>query len=454
MMITYVSSLTQQTTPLVHHHTFINRKKCGSCNGGNKYKQHLFNQYHRRSSSKLSVSAVAHLAPLINIFPESSGVSNTRTSGINLPYQSTIKVLRTYHEQHGNLVIPRGYKVPCTEEFPPEWHNLYLSSTVYNMNWWASNVAQRPERVYELNQLQFVWERLQPEYNLVLEALIVYKSIYGHVQVPASFVVPSENAEQEGWPKATWGIPLGNCVHRIRSRGDFLRHDDTAWSRRRQLDNLGFVWDVSEQAFRKFLFAVKLYGRHEQESHAQPGVYRPLKIRSTFVVPSGLTLKGSNKTNPWPKELWGYPLGVKCSAVRSKGLYIKNNLERQKALVEVGLLPNGNSTLVWLEVVHAAAIYSKLHDKTLDVPVNFVVPAPPISSSEKDACTYQDGDEWPWPKTLWGLKLGQRLKDVRLKGAYLNNVQNADARRAQLDALGFVWYPKRGRRKRSLGATT
>ena len=54
-------------------------------------------------------------------------------------------------------------------------------------------------------------------------------------------------------------------------------------------------------------------------------------------------------------------------------------------------------------------------------------------------------------ETLWGFPLGQRLKDVRLKGAYLTNTKTSRSRRAQLDALGFVWEPKRGRKKRSLG---
>lgn len=319
------------------------------------------------------------------------------------------------------------------------------------MKWWAYNVSKNPERVCELNQLGFVWERLQPEYNLVLEALITFKVIHGHVQVPASFVVPCEDGAQDGWPKATWGIPLGNCVHRIRSRGDFLRDDETAWSRRRQLDNLGFVWDVSEHAFRKFVLALKNFRRLQEKGF---GGNHHLKIKSTFVVPSGAVLEDAKK-NPWPKELWGYPLGVKCSAVRQKGLYIKNDMERQKAVGELGLLPTGNSSLVWLEVVHASAIYSKLHGRVLDVPVNFVVPSPHRATlSDEDRINpYQDGDDWPWPKTLWGLPLGQRLKDVRLKGAYLNNAKTADSRRAQLDALGFVWQPKRGRRKRSLGAT-
>lgn len=49
---------------------------------------------------------------------------------------------------------------------------------------------------------------------------------------------------------------------------------------------------------------------------------------------------------------------------------------------------------------------------------------------------------------LWGFPLGQRLKDIRLKGYYMRGKASA-ARRSQLDALGFVWEPSRGRPKKS-----
>ena len=47
---------------------------------------------------------------------------------------------------------------------------------------------------------------------------------------------------------------------------------------------------------------------------------------------------------------------------------------------------------------------------------------------------------------LWGFPLGQRLKDLRLKGHYISG-KEGESRRKQLDALGFVWKPKRGRKK-------
>ena len=49
-----------------------------------------------------------------------------------------------------------------------------------------------------------------------------------------------------------------------------------------------------------------------------------------------------------------------------------------------------------MDVVHAAAIYSKIHGRFLDVPANFVVPSAPDGN-------YLDTDDvWPWPDHLSG----------------------------------------------------
>jgi hypothetical protein len=265
------------------------------------------------------------------------------------------------------------------------------------------------------------------------------------------------------WSKATWQLPLGNCVHRIRTRGDFLRNEDTAWSRRNQLDGLDFVWDVHETAFEKFFMALRIYAklnelsrkRHINTTNGGIGNKRALRIPNMFVVPSGNILNDGRR-NPWPESLWDYPLGSKCVAIRQKELYIKDHPDRRKALQKLGFQLSGNATLGWLNIMHAAAIYSKMHGRVLDVPINFVVPSPPRSMDEAGSIGGESlpddiEDAWPWPEQLWGFALGQRLKDIRLKGAHLKNAKSANARRAQLDALGFVWEPKRGRRKRCLG---
>lgn len=356
----------------------------------------------------------------------------------NHSYEEAFSVLRAYHDKHGNLVIPRRYIVPHTDDFPEQWRGADLGKSIYTMQWWTSHVKSRPERVSQLNKLGFVWERLQTEWNCVLEALIVYYTENGNIRVPSSYVVPFDD---DTWPKATWGIALGNCVYRIRTRHDFLRDEETSYSRREQLDGLGFVWDVGEVAFQKFFSALRYFNTLERRTNSSKSQSRQtMRVPSTFVVPSGID-------NGWPIDLWGYPLGQKCAAVRQKKIYLKNNPQRIKALENIGFNWCGNATLGWLEVVHAAAIYSKLHGRTLDVPAKFVVPSPP--ETNRDSLLLNIEGIWPWPEKLWGFPLGQRLKDIRLKNAYMTG-DSASLRRTQLDALGFNWKPKRGRRRRQI----
>jgi hypothetical protein len=285
------------------------------------------------------------------------------------------------------------------------WHGVDLAGTVYDMKWWQNHVKQRPDRVNELNTLGFVWERLQPEWNLILEALAVYRGLHGNLLVPSDFAVPHND---DRWPKACWGIKLGSAVYKIRGRGDHLRDVHTSWSRREQLDSMGFVWDVQQMRFAKFCTALKLYGQIEQKIDPQrqlplssSGVTKsvPLNIPSKFVVP---------RSSQWPNKLWGYRLGERCTQVRQKQLYVKGHPDRLKILADLGLyISGGNDDLRWLEVVHAAAVYSQMNGNTLDVPTNFAVPAPPrrITGRKSDdpfsdideSCIVGSDDAWPWP---------------------------------------------------------
>ena len=130
---------------------------------------------------------------------------------MDLPYESTIAALRQYHSIHGDLVMPRRYRVPADSGYPIEWVGVDLAASVYTMNWWKNHISSKEKsgRVSKLNKLGFVWERLQPEWNIVLEALVTYHSLHGDVLVTNKFIVPHGYRQ---WPKATWGIPLGNCV--------------------------------------------------------------------------------------------------------------------------------------------------------------------------------------------------------------------------------------------------
>mmetsp|Transcript_26212 Transcript_26212/g.61598 ORF Transcript_26212/g.61598 Transcript_26212/m.61598 type:complete len:573 (-) Transcript_26212:894-2612(-) len=360
-------------------------------------------------------------------------------SGIEIPFELTLRALRAFRDEHSHLAMPRRYLVPESASYPPEWRGLDLAGTVYTMRWWQGHVRDRPDRVGELNRIGFVWQRLQPEWNLVLESLIVYRSLHGNVLVPSTFAVPYGD---DRWPESCWGIALGSSVYKIRNRGDHLGgRNPSAWSRRSQLDALGFVWDADEARFSRFRAALEWFGRLEQRRDRNHHSGGALMVPSRFVVPQ-------SDADAWPEDLRGYRLGERCAQVRQKELYVKNRPDRIRILADLGFHVSGgsNGNLRWLEVVHAAAVYSQMHGNRLDVPTGFVVPAPPRASSSdgRKSRVVGSDDAWPWPEYLWGFPLGRRLRDVRVKGYYLKG-KSGGARRRQLDALGFNWEPKRGR---------
>ncbi len=328
--------------------------------------------------------------------------STIRSNGIDIPFEFTLKALHAFHDEHSHLVIPRRYHVPESISYPSIWHGVDLAGTVYNMKWWQRHVQNQPDRVSELNRIGFVWERLQPEWNLILESLIVYKGLNGDLLVPSTFIIPYDD---DRWPKSCWGISLGSSVYKIRNRGDHLGgRNPNSWSRRQQLDAIGFVWDVDEFRFSKFVSVLKIFGKIEQSEHqpeSSPSHSGALKVPSQFVVP---------RSSRWPNKYWGYRLGERCTQVRQKELYIKGQPHRIKVLADLGFYLSGgsNSNLRWLEVVHAAAVYSQMNNNKLDVPTNFVVPAPPrrVGTCSVDSqgdgkadepCVVGSDDAWPWP---------------------------------------------------------
>ena len=320
----------------------------------------------------------------------SVGTKNFRLaqSGIDIPYELTIQVLRIYSKSDSGLALARKTIVPSEDIYPSELHGVDIAGTVYDMKWWQKHVKQQPDRVAELNKLGFIWERLQPEWNLVLEGLVTYGIINGHLLVPAKFIIPHNDSR---WPKALWGMALGNSVGRIRSRGDFLR-GNKAWARTNQLENIGFVWDSHEVKFLIFCNALRAYSTIEGQKSG-PKRVGALNIPTQFVIPS---------SEPWPKELWGYQLGAKCTAVRQKQVYVKGHPDRLQKLADLGFQLGGNESLSWLKCIHAAAIFSQMNQRKLDVPQAFVVPAPPklvkldAESSSSEAILGSD-DAWPWP---------------------------------------------------------
>ena len=50
--------------------------------------------------------------------------------------------------------------------------------------------------------------------------LLMYKELFGDLDVPSNFVVPKEPI----WPQELWDVELGKTLCRIKDNGEFAAH--------------------------------------------------------------------------------------------------------------------------------------------------------------------------------------------------------------------------------------
>lgn len=329
--------------------------------------------------------------------------------------------LQCYFAQHGNLHIPRDWIVPAEKPWPRCCWGMRLGRRVYSMSFWYTHVMHKPERREELGEIDFDWQRLQSEYNIVLDALVAFKECHGHLCVPGTFVVPSGSAH---YPAHTWSLKLGQRVARIRSAAEYVDGHPGRWF---QLEELGFVWDARDHAWQQTLRALHCFER--RTGHCD--------VPQDFVVPScgAGDAPAAEDEDGWPADLRGLKLGQRAHNMRVHGTYgVWEDAERQKALAKIGFRwsrkPGKQDQ--WERFLAALAAYRDAHGHA-QVPQRYVVP--------KDSA---------FPRDTWTLALGQAVHDVRRKRRFLTGrgEELALQRRRQLDALGFVWVPTRGRPRR------
>eukprot|EP01042_Synura_sphagnicola_P000022 gene22-21_t len=113
-------------------------------------------------------------------------------------------------------------------------------------------------------------------------------------------------------------------------------------------------------------------------------------------------------------------LGVKANDIR-RGCFA----EHKEELDKIGFVWDVRTHRFGL-IKKALLIYREI-EGTLDVRQAFVVPSQPRLN--------QGAWENIWPRELWGMKLGNRVRDIR-QGRYAKF-------REELDEIGFVWISER-----------
>jgi Helicase associated domain len=207
-------------------------------------------------------------------------------------------------------------------------------------------------------------------------------------QVSRSFIVPS-NKE---WPEEGWGMKLGQKVTSVRAGRAHSSPSCVA-----KLGELDFIWDPSSSRSDLLLETLRAFKRHNGH----------LNIDKDFVVPQGI--------DAYPRDAWGMKLGLRIMNMIYRGDFgpsVREELEK------LGLRKLGDKfdTRHWEYIYSALQVYKSLYGN-LNVQYNFMVP-----------------HSAPWPESIWGLKLGYRLRNIRYRGDFVN--ERPECRRL-LEEIGF-----------------
>ena len=160
---------------------------------------------------------------------------------LNEIWELMFSALVAYKKREGHLNLLRNY-----------------SQDGLNLGIWVANQRRTKdklsaEKIKRLDELGFVWNRLDDRWEEGFSALMNFKEREGHINVPRNHKID--------------GFNLGSWVHNQRKKFDKLSTDS-----RRRLDELGFVWNRLDDRWEEGFSALKNF--NEREGHCNvPSTY-------------------------------------------------------------------------------------------------------------------------------------------------------------------------------------
>jgi superfamily II DNA or RNA helicase len=259
-------------------------------------------------------------------------------------WQEGLRYLTAYKKRTGHCRVPALYK---EQGYPLGWF-VRKQRTLQD--------TLSKERQQKLNDLDFVWDPRNTDWEKGFHYLTRYKKRTGHCRVAADHI---EN-----------GFRLGQWVQKRRERPNILSDDQ-----KRMLNDIGFVWNAIDDRWETGFRYLTIYC--EREGHCR--------------VPAK------------HKEKNGFRLGQWVSVQRLNTALSEN---RRQRLNNLGFIWNPHDA-VWEEGFQHLKAFVKEHNHCR-VPTGY--------------------------KSKDGYRLGKWTVNQRSKCEALSS-----ERKAQLDALGFIW---------------
>jgi hypothetical protein len=87
--------------------------------------------------------------------------------------KKVLPAITTYKQVHGDLQVPQDFVVPSSGEWEEGLWNMQLVSAVNHIRPHSAFVRDDPDREKQLNELGFVWDGPERQWEVVKKALAI-----------------------------------------------------------------------------------------------------------------------------------------------------------------------------------------------------------------------------------------------------------------------------------------
>ncbi|RHY42732.1 hypothetical protein DYB38_012179 [Aphanomyces astaci] len=252
--------------------------------------------------------------PAVRTALAAAGIDLTQSKSDFKWTSQVLPALETFVRLRGHCDVPQAFVVPANDpDWPVATWSLSLGLIVRNVRRGHAYTGVMHKQV--LTSLGFLWnfsDKLHFQlHRQVLPALATFRSEFGHVSVPSTFVVPAADP----WPRLAHGFALGGWIARRRTDVGTLPHET-----RFLLEEAGLTWRHFDVRFQQLVLpAFQTYATvHGSCRH----------MSTAFVVPSEA---------PWPANTWGLNLGGTLWHIRNGDSFVSDPNKR-RMLRQLGVL--------------------------------------------------------------------------------------------------------------------
>ena len=142
-------------------------------------------------------------------------------------FQQIYDALFVYREKYGDVNIPSRFIVPGTSDWPSACHGLHLGRKASSIRRGTLAYAVEGDRRRMLEDLGLEFGAKYRDtrgFAHVYQALVLYKQLYGHLNIPRSWVVPMD--DDSIWPEQLRGMRLGRTFYDIRRKAAYTKKSE------------------------------------------------------------------------------------------------------------------------------------------------------------------------------------------------------------------------------------